>query len=93
MERRPLRPESFCVAYGTTEVVSFHESGFTAVSPPILFRKEREKRMGHPLGWYDGQDVPRKLGAPGWLEQNARSLGSARDDRFGVGQRLRPECT
>ncbi len=51
---RCLNP--FFVAYGTTEVVPFPKPGFTAVSFPTLFRKEREKRMGHPLGWYDVQD-------------------------------------
>jgi hypothetical protein len=49
----------------TTEVVPFHESGFRAVSPPTLFCKEREKRMGHPLGWW---------------ELDAGSLDFARDD-------------
>jgi hypothetical protein len=37
-------PESVSGLYGTTEVVPFpQESGFTAVLPPTLFRKVREK--------------------------------------------------
>jgi len=37
---------------------SFHESGFTAVSPPTLFRKVREKRVGHPASrWTQGSST------------------------------------
>jgi hypothetical protein len=40
----------FSGLYGTTEVVPFPRIRLTSVWPPTLFRKEREKRMGHPLG-------------------------------------------
>jgi hypothetical protein len=69
--------------YGTTEVVPSHESCFTAVSPPNLFRKNAKKGWGTPLGWYDVQNGNLRYEAYGIGGKEHEIRGSSDDARMG----------